>query len=236
MNIKKYLISVILATSLIACNNTNTNTNNNTDKAKDLEIKKTYTTAEQHQIWKDEISKLVPSGYQIEYNFDKIESMIAHHKEAEICFVGTQNNFQKYTDNLQNNIDPKIAFETFAEKAKIIDEICSELVMDEMYGDCSNYSLNAIRFFEYSIKGDAKKAEYYKNAFQDSNFKCSMALSMYKIYEDKKHTPTQHKLAIFAGGNKPPFNFCNSSDADGTQKYYCKITDFQKNGLVSKFE
>ena len=49
MNIKKYLISVILATSLIACNNTN----NNTDKAKEPDIKKTYTTAEQHQIWKD---------------------------------------------------------------------------------------------------------------------------------------------------------------------------------------
>ena len=232
MNIKKYLISVILATSLIACNNTN----NNTDKAKEPEIKKTYTTAEQHQIWKDEITKLVPSGYKIEFNFEKIESMISYHKEAEFCLIETQKNFQGFANDLQNKVDIKTAFETFSTKIAKSDEVCSELVMDEMYGDCSTYSLNALKFFEYSLKGDAKRTEYYLKETENKNLKCMFAVSMYKMFEKSNDTPLQHKLAIFTGNDKSPFEFCESSKDDGIQKHYCRITEFQKAGLVSRFE
>ena len=236
MNIKKYLISVILATSLIACNNTN----NNTDKAKEPGIKKTYTTAEQHQIWKDEITKLVPSGYKIEFNFEKIEDMLFNAKEANLCFTESKKNFEEFFQGLKvakNSKQANEALETFVMKYKIVnDNVCAVLKSNAAYEYCAKYSQNTMDITNASYLKDEAKIKDIQEDMTANSIACMGSLSGYNDLIQKNETPLQRKLAIFAGGDKPPFTFCESMMLRGTPKHYCRITEFQKAGLVSRFE
>lgn len=236
MNIKKYLISVILATSLIACNNTN----NNTDKAKEPEIKKTYTIAEQHQIWKDEITKLVPSGYKIEFNFEKIEDMLFNHKEAELCFSESKKNFVEFVSNLKNAKtakDDRYSIEIFLTKYKILnDTVCQVLANNLFYADCAKFLQNTMDFTNANFLKDDAQIKIASDKMDANTMTCSASLMTYKEFVEKKQKTIDRKLATFAGGEKPPFPFCESIVVQGTPKHFCKITEFQKVGLVSKFE
>ena len=166
--------------------------------------------------------------------------MLFNAKEANLCFTESKKNFEEFFQGLKvakNSKQANEALETFVMKYKIVnDNVCAVLKSNAAYEYCAKYSQNTMDITNASYLKDEAKIKDIQEDMTANSIACMGSLSGYNDLIQKNETPLQRKLAIFAGGDKPPFPFCESMMLRGTPKHYCRITEFQKAGLVSRFE
>lgn len=203
-------------------------------------IKKTYSTAEQNQIWEQEIRKISPQGYSIEFNFNKVDELPVNYKTARYCVDEVSRSFQEIFERLQKIKHEKQVRESLtdfiAKYQAVNDNFCTLLAQDQNYNKCFEYSQSIMDLVIASFKQNANDIDKAQQAISSTSAVCKATLTSYELLIEKNEPLINRKQVVYTGNQKAPFAFCNSFAPYGEIKHFCHLTDFQKAGLVSKFE
>lgn len=211
----------------------------NTQQTQQLPQKK-YSTAEQNQIWEQEIRKISPQGYSIEFNFNKVDELPVNYKTARYCVDEVSRSFQEIFERLQKIKHEKQLRESLtdfiAKYQAVNDNFCTLLAQDQNYNKCFEYSQSIMDLVIASFKQNANDIDKAQQAISSTSAVCKATLTSYELLIEKNEPLINRKQVVYTGNQKAPFAFCNSFAPYGEIKHFCHLTDFQKAGLVSRFE